>query len=86
MKLALAALVLNIILQGCAYSHASMWNLSTGDCGKSWRVIPAGEALPAFKGVCGYSISLPDSPLSGDTDFKVNFKLKVIAELKSAFT
>lgn len=78
-------LTLLLLTTSCSYSHSSMATLWTDDCGKSWRKIPVGEAIPGWKGICGYTVSLPDSPLSGDTDFKVNFKGKVTADLKTSY-
>lgn len=60
---------------GCSnYAHSSVQTVITTDCGVSWKVIAPGQAIPrAGLNYCFRSVTIPDYPMQGESNFKVNF-------------
>lgn len=71
-------------LTGCSdFAHSSVQTVVTRDCGVSWEVIKPGLAIPkAGLNYCFKTVTIPDYPMQGDTEFRVNFKNKAFGRVK----
>lgn len=67
-------------MQGCNYAHSNVQTLVTHDCGVSWQLIKPGNTVPRGTGnYCFRSVTIPDYPMQGNSEFKANFKNNVKA-------
>lgn len=82
--LALIAISANL-LQSCDRAQANVQTLYTSDCGQTWRLIKAGQAIPKAITACEYSVTIPDYPMQGESKFKASFKDKVLADIEISY-
>ena len=80
-----AVLIAALALSGCGRAQANKQTLVTNDCGVNWRLIPAGNSVPAAIGFCSYTVTVPDYPMQGDTKFKTSFKNRVLATVAISY-
>src|SRR5687768_9054275 len=76
--LILQLVALASIIQSCSYAKANQQVLVSTDCGMSWKLIPAGDAVP--KGgvnACYMKVVIPNYPMQGQSQFVSNFKERV---------
>jgi hypothetical protein len=78
--LALGAIAL-LPLQSCDRAQANVQTLFTSDCGQTWELIKAGNAVPKALTPCEYKITVPDYPMQGNSKFKGTFKDRVLANI-----
>lgn len=74
------------MLSACDRAPANVHVLSTEDCGANWKKIETASAVPKHAATCGYNTSLPAWPMPGEADFKIQFKGKVLAQVKFSYT
>lgn len=68
-------LLLTVIFTSCTRVKPNESYLYTTDCGDEWHMLKQGDALPTNKVAnCFYSLSLPKTSLTGETQFVANFK------------
>lgn len=81
MRIALVFLLAAAGISGCSnYAKSNQQVVVSDDCGKSWELIPAGEAVP--KGTinpCYMKVVIPNFPMQGDSRFVTNLKDRVRA-------
>jgi len=77
--LTLCVLVLSIFsFSGCRYAKSNQQVLVSTDCGMSWKMISAGDAVPkGTMNLCYMRVVLPNFPMQGDASFIANLKDKV---------
>lgn len=69
-----------LLLIGCNYAKSNQQVVVSDDCGKSWELIAAGNAVP--KGTmnpCFMKVVIPNFPMQGDSRFITNLKDRVRA-------
>jgi hypothetical protein len=65
---------------------ANKQTMATNNCGQTYRLIPAGQAVPVTTGnPCAWNTALPNYPMPGDTAFRTTFSNNVIANVKFAY-
>jgi hypothetical protein len=77
--------LITIFFQSCDYAHSNVQTLVTDDCGVTWKVIKAGQALPKMIGVCSYKVTVPDYPMQGESKFRTAFKDRVLANIEVTY-
>jgi len=86
-KLTLLCLVsIMTMFAGCAHrAVTNMQTLVSSDCGKSWELIQPGESIPRQIMPCDLRVSIPNYPMQGDANFKVNFKARVLVTVAVSY-
>ncbi|PST84159.1 hypothetical protein C7T94_05365 [Pedobacter yulinensis] len=72
-------------LVSCDRAQSNVQTLYTSDCGVSWKLIKAGEAVPKGVGMCSYKVTIPDYPMQGESIFKSAFKNRVMAKIEVTY-
>jgi hypothetical protein len=63
----------------------NMQTLVSSDCGRTWRLIPVGSSIPRAYLACDLRVSIPNYPMQGDAQFKVNFKNRVLVTNSASY-
>lgn len=72
---------------GCARTPSNVHVLSTSDCGARWSKLTVGEPVPTHTGnPCGFTVALPNWPMTGDVKFKTQFDKKVLSQASLSYT
>lgn len=69
-----------VLLQSCNYAKSNQQVVISDDCGKSWRMVNAGQSVP--KGVgnpCYMRVVMPNYPMQGESRFIANLAERVRA-------
>jgi hypothetical protein len=76
------ALLSIAVLSGCSYAKSNQQVLISGNCGKDWEMISAGEHVPA-PGVnpCYMKVVIPNYSMQGESVFISNLKDRVRANV-----
>lgn len=75
-----------LMTTACDRAPSNVRVLNTGDCGKSWEVVPTGSRIPTNTGnYCGYNITLPDYPMQGGTEFLTQFQNNVLVKTQISY-
>ncbi|RYD57177.1 MAG: hypothetical protein EOP56_10290 [Sphingobacteriales bacterium] len=82
---ALLALSAVSTLNSCERAQANVQTLFTSDCGQTWKLIKAGDAVPKALNACEYAITIPDYPMQGESRFKASFKDRVLADIEISY-
>lgn len=69
----------------CTRAISNMQTLISDDCGRTWRVIPPGNTVPSRVGMCALMVTIPNYPMQGDANFKVNFKNRVLVTVSASY-
>lgn len=80
--LSLSVICICILLVGCEYAKSNQQVLVTTDCGMTWELVPAGDAVP--KGTanpCFSKVVIPNFPMQGESKFISNLKDRVRASV-----
>ena len=80
----LAAAVL-LFSSACDRAQSNVQTLYTSDCGVTWQLIKAGDALPKGIGMCSYKVTVPDYPMQGESIFKSAFANRVMAKIEVTY-
>jgi len=68
--------------QGCNYAKSNQQVLVSSDCGMTWKIIPAGDAVPkGGMNACYMKVVIPNFPMQGDSRFITNLKDRVRASI-----
>lgn len=84
----ISVVCLSMFTQSCAErAQANQQTLLTTDCGVTWQLIKAGEAIPRCMAMCQchYSVKVPDYPMQGESRFKIMFKGNVLANIDVSY-
>lgn len=74
----LLLIVLAISIQSCQYAKSNQQVVVSEDCGESWSLIKAGDAVPrAGVNMCYMKVVMPNYPMQGDMRFIANLRHKV---------
>ncbi len=87
-RLLLIGLLAATAITSTACAERSVTNMQTvvsSDCGKSWRLIQVGQAIPKQLMACDLRVSIPNYPMQGEAGFKVNFKGNVLVSASSSY-
>lgn len=87
-RFALAALMAATALSTAACSQRAVTNMQTlvsSDCGRNWKLISAGNTIPRQMLACDLRVSIPNYPMQGDAQFKVNFKNRVLVTNSASY-
>lgn len=87
-KLFILALALAVAaLAGCAKAPSNVHVLSTTDCGVKWTKVSVGSSVPKHPGnPCGYNVAIPNWPMAGGSQFKVQFASNVLSNAKLSYS
>lgn len=78
----LAVLLLFPLMQACNYAKSNQQVLVSDDCGMSWKLIEAGEAVPkGTMNACYMKVVIPNFPMQGESKFITNLKDRVRASV-----
>lgn len=81
-----AIVLAGLALASCAErAVTNVQTLVSSDCGKSWQLIPPGQSIPRQMMSCDLRISIPNYPMQGDAQFKVNFKNRVLVTTSASY-
>jgi hypothetical protein len=84
--LTIAAIICTLpYLESCSRAQANVQTLYTNDCGQTWKLIKAGDAIPKALTACEYSVTIPDYPMQGESRFKASFKDRVLADIEISY-
>jgi len=81
----LLAIFAIISYESCSRAQANVQTLYTSDCGQTWKLIKAGDAIPKALTACEYSVTIPDYPMQGESRFKASFKDRVLADIEISY-
>lgn len=71
-----------VLLTSCEYAKSNQQVVVSSDCGMTWSLIKAGEAIPTGKmQVCFMKVSIPNYPMQGESRFVSNLKDRVRAKV-----
>ena len=74
------ALLSIAVLSGCSYAKSNQQVLISGNCGKDWEMISAGEHVPtAGVNPCYMKVVVPNYSMQGTSEFISNLKDRVRA-------
>jgi hypothetical protein len=73
------------LFSSCDRAQSNVQTLYTSNCGVSWQLIKAGEALPKGLGMCSYKVTVPDYPMQGESVFKSAFANRVMAKIEVTY-
>jgi len=74
-----------LLFTSCDRAQSNVQTLYTSNCGVSWQLIKAGEALPKGLGMCSYKVTVPDYPMQGESVFKSAFANRVMAKIEVTY-
>ncbi len=78
----LAIVCIFFTMQGCNYAKSNQQVLVSSDCGMTWKIIPAGDAVPkGGMNACYMKVVIPNFPMQGDSRFITNLKDRVRASV-----
>lgn len=75
-------LALPLLMSSCNYAKSNQQVVVSNDCGMSWKMIKAGDAVP--KGglnACYMKVVIPNYPMQGESKFISNLKDRVRANV-----
>ncbi len=76
-----------VSLVACSRAPSNVHVIATSDCGAKWEKIATGGAVPKHTGnPCGYNMAIPNWPMSGEADFKTQFKGGVLTRSRLSYT
>jgi energy-coupling factor transporter transmembrane protein EcfT len=71
-----------VILQSCNYAKSNQQVVVSSDCGMTWELIKAGDAVPrGGVNMCYMKVVMPNFPMQGESKFISNLKDKVRASV-----
>lgn len=69
-------------IQSCNYAKSNQQVLVSSDCGMTWKIIAAGDAVPkGGMNACYMKVVIPNFPMQGDSRFITNLKDRVRASV-----
>lgn len=77
-----ASILILLLITSCNYAKSNQQVLVSTDCGMTWKMINAGDAVP--KGTmnpCYMKVVIPNFPMQGDSKFITNLKDRVRASV-----
>jgi len=87
-RLIVASLLAATALTNVACAQRAVTNMQTlvsNDCGRNWKLIEVGNTIPRQMLACDLRVSIPNYPMQGDAQFKVNFKNRVLVTVTASY-
>jgi hypothetical protein len=83
----LTAISIVALASACSRAPSNVHVISTTDCGARWTKLVVGQTVPAHTGnPCGYTVAIPNWPMSGDARFKTQFAKGVLSDGEISYT
>ena len=83
----MSGVLFGITLAACSRAPSNVHVLYTTDCGAKWEKIQTGSVVPKHTGnPCGYNLAIPNWPMTGEADFKTQFKGGVLTRARLSYT
>lgn len=87
-RLSIVGLMAGLAMTSAACAQRAVTNMQTlvsSDCGRTWDLIEVGSSIPRAYLACDLRVSIPNYPMQGDAQFKVNFKNRVLVSNSASY-